>query len=278
MVEDSPEFYPDEYFVGFDGSKLAGDGYTALAHRNADGTVQVITVDGFPGPDGEELYASHGYRLHGWDALTLRIWAAQREALAVFDRLEDYWGPWIAALPTDGLFDWMGWRPWEMMRAWIVPPDPFLQQIPRTFGLQGAGNAFEIGAYPWIPGLDCSLGVNGALIFDTGVPSEDRSRWHLPDYSFGQNVVTDPVFADQGEESPPYPPLTDAQSRWVTDVGPMSNDTFRKLLADSIVEMPAKTWHPEPTHLEVAPYQPDQGEELPPDTNHGGDRHPGRYA
>lgn len=222
---DSVEFYPDEYFVGgvapgfpqrwvlgFDGSKAAVDGYTALAHRNADGTVHVITVDGFPGPDGEELYASHGYRLHGWDALTLRIWAAQREALAVFDRLEDYWGPWIAALPADGLFDWMGWRPWEMMRAWIVPPDLFLDppQFPRYWNPP---------PFPLIPGLDCSLGPNAALVFDTGAPLEDRSRWTLPDYD---------------EDPPPYPPLTNTQSRRVTDVGPMSNDTFRQLLADSL--------------------------------------------
>lgn len=221
LPEDSAEFYPDEYFVGFDGSTCAGDRYLALAHRNADGTVHVTTVDAFAGPDGEELYASHEWRLRGWDALTLRIWAEGRRLAAEFDRLEDYWAPWIADLPCAGLFDWMGWRPWEFMRHMTWAPNPIfpLQQHPRTFGLSSGGPWIENPMWHHMPAAPWRIPPD---------PITDDSRWTL---RLWPNEDEEAVAARR-EALSRYWGDTSIESRQIAECAKATGKTFEQVKAE----------------------------------------------
>lgn len=118
----------DDVFLGYD---ISPDGASiALCRRNPDGTLALSTVYSDVGDDCY-AYGSGTVHLDAWSQLTLDVWAAHRELAAEFDRLEDFWGDWIRALPCDGPFDWMSWAPWTLLRHMMVPPNPFLPDPPQ---------------------------------------------------------------------------------------------------------------------------------------------------
>lgn len=93
-AEETREGYPDEYFVGFNGSQFAGDGYRALAHRNVDGE----------------------WRLRGWDALALRIWAAHLQASNALEHAIRRWSDLL--WPPMAIIN-LGWR--RFITTWPNP-------------------------------------------------------------------------------------------------------------------------------------------------------------